>query len=576
MDNADNEFSAMNSEAHFSKRTISSSSFRSATNISSTNIARNSQDFDVTINNLYSDIEKKLNFTSSRLEQATANGEPVMEQGFKPSLFARPSNFPKPFGKPMFQNSSSDFPAFSGVNFGSSLSDFSFSSQFGNTSMMTTTASKRVSKRIRRRIVNGQLVEEEEEYDEIENEPTTEHTVLESSSDSSLSGISADGQNFFITQSKSCPTVNSHNEVDVRNCPKALEAPPNKTTQLKNILNIGKKKNSEKKNVGKIEPIINELLSTEDKYVTDLSIVVEEFMQELKRPDVPTPLKTCSHLLFGNIEIISNFHAAQFFPNLRDSDKTPRDIAICFLKNRKEFSLYRQYNRNKHRSDIFLKEYQNFFMNKIKELHSSLDMGSYLIKPTQRLGRYILLMEELGKECKKHKIDDNEVKEAIEMLKTEMRLGNDLMAFDAIKGCDMDLKDQGDLIYRNEFTVYKGAEPAYKAMVFLFDKIMMFTRIVFEINVDVLYYQDFIYLKDIGLTEWHNDPKRFKVWFHKHTLNDYTLQTANKATKEKWVSQIRTILENELEKTKREQQQTRTLIDLKNGDTNTHNIQIIP
>lgn len=56
-------------------------------------------------------------------------------------------------------------------------------------------------------------------------------------------------------------------------------------------------------------------------------------MQELKRPDVPTPLKTCSHLLFGNIEIISNFHAAQFYPDLRDSDKTPRDIAICFLKN---------------------------------------------------------------------------------------------------------------------------------------------------------------------------------------------------------------------------------------------------
>lgn len=106
----------------------------------------------------------------------------------------------------------------------------------------------------------------------------------------------------------------------------------------------------------------------------------------------------------------------------------------------------------------------------------------------------------------------------------------------------------------------------------------------------MLYYQDFIYLKDIGLTEWHNDPKRFKVWFHKHTLNDYTLQTANKATKEKWVSQIHKILESELEKTsnfekkksfrnglfmcalyftEREQQQTRTLIDLKNGDTNT-------
>lgn len=45
----------------------------------------------------------------------------------------------------------------------------------------------------------------------------------------------------------------------------------------------------------------------------------------------------------------------------------------------------------------------------------------------------------------------------------------------------MDLKDQGDLIFRNQFTVQKGKEAEYKAMVFLFEKIMLFTEIKLEV-----------------------------------------------------------------------------------------------
>lgn len=52
-------------------------------------------------------------------------------------------------------------------------------------------------------------------------------------------------------------------------------------------------------------------------------------------------------------------------------------------------------------------------------------------------------MEELGKECKKHNIKSKDVEEAILMLKKEIRLGNDLMALDAIKGCDVSFSTVG-------------------------------------------------------------------------------------------------------------------------------------
>lgn len=45
----------------------------------------------------------------------------------------------------------------------------------------------------------------------------------------------------------------------------------------------------------------------------------------------------------------------------------------------------------------------------------------------------------------------------------------------------MDLKDQGELIYRNQFTVQQGKDPEFKAMVFLFEKIILFTSVKLEV-----------------------------------------------------------------------------------------------
>lgn len=70
---------------------------------------------------------------------------------------------------------------------------------------------------------------------------------------------------------------------------------------------------------------------------------------------------------------------------------------------------------------------------KQKELDDIQSLASYLIKPTQRLARYILLLQEIGKECKKNKVAAKEVNEAVQMLQTEIKFGNDLMALDALR-----------------------------------------------------------------------------------------------------------------------------------------------
>lgn len=52
----------------------------------------------------------------------------------------------------------------------------------------------------------------------------------------------------------------------------------------------------------------------------------------------------------------------------------------------------------------------------------------------------------------------------------------------------MDLKDQGELIYRNQFTVQQGKDPEFKAMVFLFEKIMLFTSVKLEVTIFLTIY----------------------------------------------------------------------------------------
>lgn len=67
------------------------------------------------------------------------------------------------------------------------------------------------------------------------------------------------------------------------------------------------------------------------------------------------------------------------------------------------------------------------------ELKDPLDLGSYLLAPTQRLGRYILLLKSLLKEVEKQEEDTTNLKKGLEILEKEMKKGNDLIALDAIR-----------------------------------------------------------------------------------------------------------------------------------------------
>lgn len=139
------------------------------------------------------------------------------------------------------------------------------------------------------------------------------------------------------------------------------------------------------------------------------------------------------------------------------------------------------------------------------ELGDKMDLASYLLKPIQRMSKYALLLKDLIKECSQSQEQElSDLRTAEEMVKFQLRHGNDLLAMDAIRGCDVssndpphatprsrgerrcvvlsdafppqvNLKEQGQLRCQDEFIVWCGRRK-YLRHIFLFEDLILFSK----------------------------------------------------------------------------------------------------
>lgn len=73
------------------------------------------------------------------------------------------------------------------------------------------------------------------------------------------------------------------------------------------------------------------------------------------------------------------------------------------------------------------------------ELGDRMDLASYLLKPVQRMGKYALLLQQLvkaqGERGEATQVGDLRAAEA--MVRFQLRHGNDLLAMDSLRDCDV-------------------------------------------------------------------------------------------------------------------------------------------
>lgn len=70
------------------------------------------------------------------------------------------------------------------------------------------------------------------------------------------------------------------------------------------------------KGYGCIQPILDELIKTEETYVENLWLGINNYGNMFERKDLPMGLRGKKYVLFGNVEQLAEFHRDEFLPML--------------------------------------------------------------------------------------------------------------------------------------------------------------------------------------------------------------------------------------------------------------------
>ncbi|XP_069508498.1 uncharacterized protein KIAA1755 homolog [Ambystoma mexicanum] len=299
-------------------------------------------------------------------------------------------------------------------------------------------------------------------------------------------------------------------------------------------------------NFAKLRRILEELLTTERDYVGSLGYVVAHYIPEMERADLPQGLRGQLPAIFGNLERLYEFHSQLFLQELNACWRDPLRVGRCFLRHKERFGLYAFYSKNKPQSDLLLVEHgAAFFQRKQLELGDKMDLSSYLLKPIQRISKYNLLLEDMLRECSFSRDKARaELHAAQEVVRFQLRHGNDLLAMEDIQDCDVNLKEQGQLMRQGEFLVSYRKKKCFRR-IFLFQDLILFSKTKKSVHGNETYiYKQSFKTSEIGLTHSSGGSGLcFEIWFRRRKSQDtYTLQAPSVDMKESWTTDLQKIL----------------------------------
>ncbi|XP_050090329.1 uncharacterized protein LOC126574278 isoform X1 [Anopheles aquasalis] len=314
--------------------------------------------------------------------------------------------------------------------------------------------------------------------------------------------------------------------------------------------------------------VLAELLETERIYVAEMGSILKGYRDEMLSEEmsclVPPGLQGKSDILFGNLHELYTFHNDIFLKDLENCISTTELVALCFVQRRDTFfRLYSYYCQNIPRSErlretlvdthLFLQECQ-------KKLGHKLPLAAYLLKPVQRITKYQLLLKDLLKfsdtgTCSR------ELQKALDCMLVVLKCVNDSMHQIAITGFPADLSQQGELLLQDSFQVWTESKKDLRLRlktqnrhIFLYQKAMLFCKQGSKTghNKSTYQFKHWLQMSQIGLTESvRGDSRRFEVWLQGRQ-EVHTIQAGTIEIKNKWVTEIKRVLLNQLEELKGE------------------------
>ncbi|KAM5325083.1 pleckstrin homology domain-containing family G member 1 isoform 1-T1 [Glossophaga mutica] len=305
-----------------------------------------------------------------------------------------------------------------------------------------------------------------------------------------------------------------------------------------------------------VDRVVQEILETERTYVQDLKSIVEDYLDCI-RDQMKLPLGTEERsALFGNIQDIYHFNS-ELLQDLENCENDPVAIAECFVSKSEEFHIYTQYCTNYPRSVAVLTECMRnktlakFFRERQETLKHSLPLGSYLLKPVQRILKYHLLLHEIENHLDKDTEGYDVVLDAIDTMQRVAWHINDMkrkhehaVRLQEIQSLltnwkGPDLTSYGELVLEGTFRLQRAKN---ERTLFLFDKLLLITKK----RDDTFTYKAHILCGNLMLVEViPKEPLSFSVFHYKNPKLQHTVQAKSQQDKRLWVLHLkRLILEN--------------------------------
>ncbi|XP_067895687.1 pleckstrin homology domain-containing family G member 3 [Heterodontus francisci] len=304
-----------------------------------------------------------------------------------------------------------------------------------------------------------------------------------------------------------------------------------------------------------VDRVVMEIIETERMYVQDLRSIIEDYLGcIIDALDLPIRPEHVS-ALFGNIEDIYEFNS-DLLQDLDSCHHDPVAIARCFVDKSQDFDIYTQYCTNYPNSVAALTECMRnkvlakFFRERQSTLKRYLPLGSYLLKPVQRILKYHLLLQEIAKHFDANQEGYEVIEEAIDTMTGVAWYINDMKRKHehAIRLQEVqsllinwngpDLTTYGELVLEGTFRIHRARN---ERTLFLFDKVLLLAKKRGEHFI----YKTHIMCSALMLIESTRDSLCFGLSHYKNPKQQHTVQAKTVEEKRLWTHHVkRLILEN--------------------------------
>ncbi|XP_034167722.2 pleckstrin homology domain-containing family G member 1 isoform X2 [Pangasianodon hypophthalmus] len=312
----------------------------------------------------------------------------------------------------------------------------------------------------------------------------------------------------------------------------------------------------EERKVAYVDHVVQEILETERTYVQDLQSIVQDYLECISNQARPMLGLEDRNSLFGNIREIYCFNR-DLLHDLEKCNADPVAIAQCFVAKSEEFHIYTQYCTNYPRSVAVLsdcmrnKAVAKFLRERQECAKHSLPLGSFLLKPVQRILKYHLLLHEIATHLEKDSERHAVVQEAIDTMQRVAWHINDMkrkhentVRLQEIQSLltnwqGPDLIGYGELVLEGTFRVQRVKN---ERTFFLFDKLLLITKK----REETYAYKAHILCCNLMLVEViPKEPLSFSVFHYKNPKLQHTVQAKSQQDKRTWIQHLkRLILEN--------------------------------